>query len=109
MSYNKDQNKWTVTFNEQNDFSKLIGFPGWKATAIITVNSAGLIEEMIYIPDPANPSYKKWLQPAIDWLQLNYPVELADVYKNDKLVKTEATARKWVSLLKKWHGRTKSA
>ena len=54
---------WTIKFNEQNDFSKLIGFPGWKATYLINFNRKGLIQETV--PDTSNPSYKKWLQPAV--------------------------------------------
>ena len=59
LKYNVSKNTCPVAFNEQNDFSKLIGFPGWKATEIITLNSRKLIEETIYIPDSTAPSYKK--------------------------------------------------
>ena len=68
LKYNVSKNTYTVICNEQNDFSKLIGFPGWKATEIITFNSKKLIEETIYIPDSTNPSYKKWFLPAVTWL-----------------------------------------
>ena len=106
LNYSADGNTWKIEFNEQNDFSKLIGFPGWKGTEIIRFNSRKKIEEVIYIPDPGNPSYKKWLQPVVDWLQKNKPGELDEVYKNGKLVQTSETAKKWISLLQLWHRET---
>ena len=102
LHHSKKENVWTVQFNEQNAFSKLIDFPGWKATEVISFNEHGLIKETIYIPDPSNPSYKTWLQPAVDWLQKNKSSELNEVYQNGKLIQTTATANKWVSLLKQW-------
>ncbi len=102
LSYTINKKTWTIKFNEQNDFSKLIGFPGWKATEVITFNSKKLIEQLVYIPDYANPSYKKWLQPAVAWVQNNMPDSLNTVYQNNKLVKNEESAKKWVHLLKQW-------
>ena len=95
-------NTWKIEFNEQNDFSKLIGFPGWKGTGMIRFNSKKMIDEMIYIPDDTNPDYKKWLHPAVQWLQKNNPSELNEVYKGSKLIQTPETAKKWVSLLQLW-------
>lgn len=95
-------NTGIVSFNEQNDFSKLIGFPGWKGSMSVTFDNNGLIEETIYFPDSTNPSYKKWLEPALIWLKKNMPDDLNEVYQNNKLVKNEMTANKWVYLLKKW-------
>jgi hypothetical protein len=106
IRYTINKDTWTIALNEQNDFTKLIGFPGWKATEIITFNREGLIKEAIYIPDSNNPPYKKWLIPAVDWLQKNMPGELNEVYQNGKLIQTEAKAKKWVSLLKLWHKKT---
>ena len=77
-------------------------FHGWKGTKIVTFNSRKLIEETIYIPDSTNPSYKKWLQPAVTWLQLNMPDSLNMIYKNEKLIQNAATAKQWVHLLTMW-------
>ena len=95
-------NEGAFQINEQNDFSKLINFPGWKATTHVKFNADGLITEMIYIPDSTNPDYKQWLRPAIDWLQKQKPGDLNQVYKNGKLVQNETTAKQWVELLKAW-------
>ncbi|HEY6976401.1 MAG TPA: hypothetical protein VH396_08925 [Chitinophagaceae bacterium] len=101
-SYTVDKNIWKVKFNEQNDFSKLISFPGWKGTEVITFNSQKLIEQTVYIPDSTNPSYKKWLQPAVDWLQITMPDSLVTVYQNGRLIQNEESAKKWMRLLKQW-------
>jgi hypothetical protein len=106
LSYTKNGNTWKVEFNEQNDFSKLIGFSGWKGTEIIRFNSKKMIDEMIYIPGDRNPDYKRWLQPAVDWLQGNRPNELNEVYKDGKLIQTSETAKKWLSLLQLWQKET---
>ncbi len=107
ISYSFHDSIWKVTFNEQNDFTKPIGFPGWKGTTTFVFNSAGLIDETIYVPDSTNLSYKPFLQPAVDWLQQNMPDELNEVYQNGKLVQTETAANKWRTLLQKWQAQKK--
>ena len=100
-------NTWIVDFNEQNDFSKLIGFPGRKGTERISFNSQKMIYEAVYIPNPDNPSYKPWLQPAVEWLEQHRPNDLNEVYINGKLVQTSETAKKWVDLLQLWRKKTR--
>ena len=102
LSYIVTGKEWKVEFIEKNDFTKPIGYPGWKGTEIIRFNSRKKIEEVLYIPNPDNPSYKNWLQPAIDWLQKNRSAELNEIYKNGKLVQTSETAKKWANILKFW-------
>jgi hypothetical protein len=102
INYTSHDSIWTVTFNEQNDFTKPIDFPGWKGTITFVFNSKNLIEETVYVPDSTNLSYKPFLQPALEWLQKNMPNELNEVYKNGKLIQTEVAANKWRTLLQKW-------
>lgn len=102
INYNFHNSIWKVTFNEQNDFTKPIGFPGWKGTTTFTFNKQGLIEEAVYVPDSTNLSYKPFLQPALNWLKKNKPDALNAVYQNDKLIQTEAAANKWRALLQQW-------
>lgn len=106
LSYSVNADQWRIDFNEQNDFSKLIGFAGWKGTEIIRFNAMKKISETTYLPNDGNPDYKKWLQPAVEWLQKNRPGELDEVYKKGKLVQTPETARKWVQLLQLWRKET---
>ena len=107
LSHEKKENGWLVYFNEQNDFSKLIGYPGWKASMWFSFDRQGLIMQTIYFPDTTNLPYKKWLQPAVDWLKIHMPGELNTVYQDNKLVKTEAAATKWKALLQKWRAQRK--
>ncbi|HMG67997.1 MAG TPA: hypothetical protein VK588_09930 [Chitinophagaceae bacterium] len=102
LNYTVKGNICTIEFNEQNDFSKLIQYPGWKGTEIIRFNSKKLIDQVIYIPANDNPDYKTWLKPAVDWLQNKYPDEIIEIYKGGKLIKNPVTARKWVLLLQRW-------
>jgi hypothetical protein len=106
LIYTTNGNTWKVEFNEQNDFSKLISFPGWRGTEMIRFNSQKMIDEMVYIPDDKNPDYKKWLHPAVEWLQKNKPDELNEVYKGGKLIQTAESATKWVRLLELWRKET---
>ena len=107
INYTFHDSIWTVTFNEQNDFTKPIGFPGWKGTTTFVFNAAGLIQETVYVPDSTNISYKPFLQPALNWLQQNMPTELIEVYQNGKLIQTETAAIKWRILLQKWQSQKK--
>ncbi|HYK46651.1 MAG TPA: hypothetical protein VEV83_15850 [Parafilimonas sp.] len=102
LSYTFHDSIWTVTFNEQNDFTKPIGYPGWKGTATFVFDSKGLIRETTYVPDSANLPYKPYLKPAVDWLKVNMPQELDEVYQNGKLVQNAEAANKWRMLLSKW-------
>src|ERR1700733_5236849 len=47
LTYLSKDSIWTVTFNEQNDFSKLIGYPGWKGKMIIAFESKRKIKELV--------------------------------------------------------------
>lgn len=107
LKYSANGKRWTVHFNEKNDFAKLIGYPGWKGTAQLTFNSQKLIREFIYIPDSSNLSYAPYLQPALDWLQQNMPDQLQQVYKDKRLIRTEESAKKWIGLLSAWREKTK--
>jgi hypothetical protein len=97
---------WVVRFLEQNDFSKLIAYPGWKATERVTFDENNRIKEIIYIPEPNQPEYGSYFKPALEWLKKNKPEELNEVYKDKKLVQTERAAKKWVELLKIWRKAT---
>ena len=106
--YRVEGDVWTISTIELNDFAKLIGYPGWKATETITFDDANLVREVIYVPVESG-NYKTYLQPALEWLKDNEPDALLQVYDvdNDRLIKTTASAIKWVELLKEWREATK--
>lgn len=109
LCYTVSGHAWIVTFIEQNDFSKLIGYPGWKGTTAFTFNSRRLIEETVYVPDSSNLPYGSFLRPALDWLQKNRPTELYEVFQDNKLIQTEESANKWKMLLRAYKAAMKQS
>lgn len=105
--YTVKHKTWMIWFNEQNDFTKAIGYPGWKGSMSITFDRKGLLEETIYFPDSTNAPYKPFLLPAIEWLRKNRPEELNEVYRDNKLIQTTASANKWKVLLNTWKQESK--
>jgi hypothetical protein len=101
-AYKRKKDTLFIKFVERNDFSRLISFPGWRASMKIAFDPNKLISETIYFADTANSDLKKWLQPAISWLQLHSSDELNQVYKNGQIVKTEEAAKLWKTLLQRW-------
>ena len=102
QKYARSGDTFTVYFIEKNDFTKLIGYPGWKGKAEFVFDSKKMIREYVYYPDSTNTSYKPYLKPAITWLQQNKPAELGEVYQNGKLIQNEEAARQWIRLLNEW-------
>ena len=109
LEHKTDGDVWTISIVELNDFAKLIGFPGWKATETITFNDANHIREVIYVPVEGEKDYREYLTPALDWLKANKPGKLKQVYDldNKRLIQTNASAKRWVELLKAWREETK--
>jgi hypothetical protein len=107
--YRIESDVWTISIIELNDFAKLIGFPGWKATETVTFDADNLVREVIYVPIESGKDYKEYLKPAVVWLEANRPDELKQVYDLDKkrLIQTNASAKKWVELLTEWRDATK--
>jgi pimeloyl-ACP methyl ester carboxylesterase len=101
-NYRIDGNDCMVFFNEKNDFTKHIGYPGWKGSAEFIMDDQMKIKEYTYFPDGSNPPYKPYLQPALEWLKINKPEELNEVYQNEKLIQTNRSAHQWITLLSIW-------
>lgn len=102
LRYSRSERKFIVYFLERNDFSKLIGYPGWKGKAGFIFDSKKRVSEYEYFPDSTNLSYKPYLQPAITWLQKYYPNEVSTIYRNGKLIQNEVAAKRWIRLLTMW-------
>lgn len=95
--------------HEENDFSRLIGFPGWNATSTFTVDANGRITSQHYVPDPAQADWRPYLEPALAWIRENRPDALPRIYRDGRLVRTAESAREWVTLLKLWRQATAPA
>ncbi len=88
--------------HEENDFSRLIGFPGWKSENTFTITD-NKIDLQLYKPvDEIN--YKPYLEPAIHWLLENDSLGLIKIYNLQKglLIQDSIAAGRWVKLLTKW-------
>ena len=95
-----------VQTHEDNDFSLLIGFPGWDATSTFLVNEAGLISEQLYVPRPGQPEWKPYLEKALPWLRENRAEALARIYPDNRLKQTAESATEWVKVLREWRQAT---
>ena len=96
-------------FHESNDFSRLLGHPGWNATMTFWFDeqkSGGLISEALYVPAPDNQPWQPYLEPALPYLRANYPDQLAAYYPDDTLVMTAESARAWRRVLTDWRKST---
>lgn len=91
-----------ATFHEQNDFSRLIGFPGWRSRSTFWFDDQGRISEQLYVPLPQHPPQQACFDPALDWAREHRPDELAGIYPNDQFEPSTETARRWRALLIEW-------
>lgn len=88
--------------HEDNDFSRLIGHPGWDATITFTIDDRGRIATEFYEPRPGAPSWRPYLDAALPWLQQHRSAALARTFPGGRLVETRASARAWRSMLRDW-------
>jgi hypothetical protein len=95
-----------VRAHEDNDFSLLIGYPGWDAVSTFTVDKAGLIASQLYVPKEGQPAWKPYLEKALPWLREHRAEVLARIYPNNRLSQTSESAREWVKNLKDWRAAT---
>lgn len=95
----------TAQVHEDNDFSLLIGFPGWDATSTYTVDENGQITAQVYVPTgPAE--WRPYLDAPLAWIREHHPSALVRIFPNGRLAQTRETAREWVTLLRAWRAAT---
>jgi hypothetical protein len=95
-------NEVVANVHEDNDFSLLIGFPGWDAVTTYRVNEGGFITEQFYVPRPGQVNWKPYLEKALPWLLEHRAVELSRIYPNKRLRQTAESAKEWVKVLRDW-------
>jgi hypothetical protein len=101
-----DGHQVRVTAHEDNDFSLLIGFPGWDAASTFTVSEGGLITSQVYVPRKGQPAWKPYLEKALPWLREHHAGELEQIYPNNRLKQTAESAAQWGRLLRAWRAAT---
>jgi hypothetical protein len=94
-----------AVLHEENDFSLLIGFPGWDATSTFTVED-GLIASQVYVPRDGQSEWKPFLERALPWLREHRAEALARVYPKGRLDQSARSAREWVAILRDWRKAT---
>lgn len=97
----------TAQVHEDNNFSLLLGFPGWDASWTFILKENGLIDGIVYVPKKGQADWKPYLEKALPWLKEHYPEDMTQLYPNNKLKQTSETARRWVDILRAWRIATK--
>ena len=95
----------TVRVHEDNDFSLLIGFPGWDATSTFVVGERGQIESQLYVPTGPT-EWRPYLEAPLAWIYEHHPDAIGRIFPNGKLGQTRDTAVEWVALLRAWRAAT---
>jgi hypothetical protein len=95
----------TVRVHEDNDFSLLLGFPGWDATSTYIVSPEGRIVSQLYAPTDGQ-DWRPYLDAPLPWLREHHPDALARVFPDGKLSRSAESAREWVALLREWRAAT---
>jgi hypothetical protein len=100
-------NQVIATVHEDNDFSLLIGFPGWDATSIFVTDPAGRIACQLYIPKPGQPDWRPYLDAPLAWIREHYPELLPRIFPNGQLARSADAAQEWVTVLRAWRAATR--
>ena len=95
----------TARVHEENDFSLLIGFPGWDSTSTYVVEN-GQIVSQLYVAKEGRPEWRPYLDKPLEWLRANRADALGRVFPNGKLAQSRETAAEWVKLLREWRAAT---
>lgn len=95
-----------ATVHEENDFSRMLGFPGWTATSTFVVDDSGRIASQLYVPREGQPDWKSYAEEPVRWIRANDPAALERIYPNGKLARSPENAAEWVRLLRAWRQAT---
>lgn len=92
----------SATFHERNDFSRLIGFPGWRSRSTFWFDEQGRIVEQLYVPLPQHPPQRVCFEAPLQWARLHRADELEVIYPNDRFEPSAESGRRWRALLIEW-------
>jgi hypothetical protein len=98
-----DEDSVVIRSTEQNDFSRLMGYPGWISQNHFNIENGKIYRQLYRSLDTAE--YQTYLKPALEWLLENDSVALVKVYNlNDSALKemNAENAKIWKNLLSKW-------
>jgi hypothetical protein len=92
--------------HEDNDFSLLIGFPGWDATSTYTIDATGRIASQLYVPKPGQPEWRPYLDALLAWIREHRPDVLPRIFPDGRLARSAEAAQEWVRVLREWRAVT---
>ena len=96
-----------AVIHEDNDFSRLIGHPGWDGTLTVLFNPDGAITATHFTPTPGkNPSWGPYMDAAMPWLREHRAAELEVVFPDHHLRQDAEGARTWARILREWRAAT---
>jgi len=75
----------TGLFTERNDFLKLLGIEGLKATITYRFDISGMIVKQTYTPLPDQSSFQDKMQAGVEWARTNKPQELNEIYPQNQI------------------------
>lgn len=102
LSLRRDGDVIVAVVHEENDFSRLLGFPGWTATSTFVVDQTGRIVSQLYVPRAGQPDWRTYLDEPLQWIRTHSPESLDRIYSGGKLVRSPESAAEWVRLLTAW-------
>jgi hypothetical protein len=102
----REDGAYVFEVHEENDFSRLIDFPGWDAVSSFWLDEAGLIKGQLYVPRAGQPEWRPYLEPALPWLREHRAGELERIFPQGRLHQSAEAARRWVKVLADWRAAT---
>ena len=103
-----DENQVTIEGSETNDFLQLIGIGDLKFRSTYGVSPDGMIESQKHEVDWGILSLDAAMKPLIAWAAETAPAELEQIFPDGRMVHDAATARRWVTLARRWQLGTSS-
>lgn len=100
----QEERSIVVQGEERNDFLELLGIDRIPFRSTFNIDDDGRIARQTYQADWGSHSVPDAMAPAIEWARVNAPEDLAEAYPEERLVYSEASARRWVALLRQWRG-----
>ncbi len=97
-----DGNVVTGEFIERNDFYELLGITERHYRLTFRFEDQR-IREIRLNPTGSSPKTSEALEPFLAWAAPRHPAVLDEIYPDGHFVFDGQTAKKWLTLLRKWH------
>ena len=89
-------------FYEFNDFYRLIGKGPTKTIRTYWFDKNNMVEEILIVWSPENTLTADHLVPVVNWALKNDSIEISELYKEEKIIPSLESAKRWKTLLRKY-------